>query len=42
LLPASDWCHERVAEVVFALRVVLDIFPFEVGATAAVLRLVHA
>jgi hypothetical protein len=37
-----DWCHERVAEVVFALRVVLDIFPFEVGATAAVLRLVHA
>jgi hypothetical protein len=28
--------HEGVAEIVFALGVVFDIFPFEIGAAAAV------
>jgi hypothetical protein len=32
LLPASNRGHERVAEIVFALRIVLHIFPFEVDA----------
>jgi hypothetical protein len=35
LLPATNGRHERVAEIVFALCIVLDVFPFEVGATAA-------
>lgn len=34
LLPAAHWGHERVAQVVFALGVRLDIFPLEVGAAA--------
>jgi hypothetical protein len=33
-LPSSHWCHERVAQVVFALRVAFDILPFEVHAAA--------
>ena len=36
LLPAPDWRHERVAQIVFALRIVLDVFPLELGAAAAV------
>jgi hypothetical protein len=35
LLPAPDRRHERVAQVVLALRIVLDVFPFELGAAAA-------
>lgn len=35
LLPAAYRGHERVAQVVFALGVCFDIFPFEVGAAAA-------
>lgn len=34
LLPATNWGHERVAQVVFALRIVLDVFPFELGASS--------
>lgn len=34
LLPAPNGCHERMAEVVFALRIILHIFPFEVNAAA--------
>lgn len=37
LLPAPNGCHERMAEVVFALRVILHIFPFEVNAAAGAL-----
>jgi hypothetical protein len=33
-LPPSHWCHERVAQVVFALRVAFDVLPFEVYAAA--------
>lgn len=36
LLPAPDWRHQRVAKVVFALRIVLDVLPLELGAAAAV------
>lgn len=35
LLPAPDWRHERVAQVVLALRIVLDVFPLELGAATA-------
>ena len=35
LLPAAHGGHERVAQVVFALGVVFDVFPFEFGAAAA-------
>lgn len=35
LLPATHGGHERVAQVVFALGVVFDVFPFEFGAAAA-------
>lgn len=35
LLPAADGGHDGVAQVVFALRIVLDVFPLEVGAAAA-------
>jgi hypothetical protein len=38
LLPAADWGHERVAQVVFALRIAFDIFPLEVGAAATAIR----
>ena len=34
LLPAAYRCHERVAEVILALSVVLDIIPGEVDAAA--------
>jgi hypothetical protein len=34
LLPASNRGHERVAKIVFALRVVLHVVPFEVDAAA--------
>jgi len=34
LLPASNRGHERVAEIVFALRIVLHVVPFEVDAAA--------
>jgi len=34
LLPASHRGHERVAEIVFALRIVLHVVPFEVDAAA--------
>jgi len=36
LLPAPHGGHERVAQVVFALRIAFDIFPLELGAAAAV------
>lgn len=32
LLPAPNRGHERVAEIVFALRIVLHVVPFEVDA----------
>jgi hypothetical protein len=38
LLPAADRGHERVAQVVFALRIAFDIFPLEVGAAATAIR----
>ena len=34
LLPASNRGHERVTEIVFALRIVLHVVPFEVDAAA--------
>jgi hypothetical protein len=34
LLPAANGGHERVAQVVFALRIALDILPLELGAAA--------
>ena len=37
LLPASDRGHERVAEIVFALCIVLHVVPFEVDAAAGAL-----
>jgi hypothetical protein len=33
-MPATDRGHERVAEIVFALRIAFDIFPLELGAAA--------
>lgn len=39
LLPAPHWRHERVAQVVLALRIVLNIFPLELGAAASVVML---
>lgn len=41
LLPAADGGHERVAEVVFAMRIVLDVFPLEVGTAAATAFFAH-
>jgi hypothetical protein len=36
LLPATHGGHERVAQVVFALRIAFDIFPLELSAAATV------
>jgi hypothetical protein len=33
-LPASNRCHERMAEIVFALRIAFDVVPFEINAAA--------
>lgn len=36
LLPAPNRCHERMTQVVLALCIVLDILPFELGASATI------
>lgn len=33
-LPAANWCHKRMSEVVLALGIIFDIFPFKIHAAA--------